>query len=196
MKISVIGFLSVATLAGCATVPPDLQGNFARTMPNDAIATSMIGENVRWGGRVFSPRDIAGASCVEVSTYDVSRQDGVPFYTFGRPPSPFLACGEPSAADHTYDGSLVTFTGAVGTPVVFNVPKAQCTRSRGPDVNHEYDGPYVGAKYSLNGDTCIVTLPRLQIANARVWPEAEKFMVLSTPRTGSGDVYSSPPRDH
>src|ERR1700759_3198801 len=109
VKTRILASICFAALAGCATVP---QGNFARVTPNDAIAPSAVGENVHWAGRVAGPRDLGGAACIEVSTYDISRQTGAPVYdTIGRAPSPFLACGGPSASDHSYDGSLVTLTG-------------------------------------------------------------------------------------
>ena len=46
--------LAALALAGCATVPAPLQGQYTRVSPRDAIASEQRGVPVRWGGRIVS----------------------------------------------------------------------------------------------------------------------------------------------
>ncbi|WP_257387347.1 Slp family lipoprotein [Tahibacter caeni] len=56
--------VALLALAGCATAPKPLQGDFAATGPADAAATSA--GKVRWGGQIIRVDNGRDRSCFEV----------------------------------------------------------------------------------------------------------------------------------
>ena len=58
--------LAALALAGCATVPAPLQGQYTRVSPRDAIASEQRGVPVRWGGRIVSTEPLADRTCFEI----------------------------------------------------------------------------------------------------------------------------------
>ncbi len=54
---------TIVLLAGCASVPQPLRGEFSATQPGAAIGTT---DSVRWGGRVIEVLSTNDESCVEV----------------------------------------------------------------------------------------------------------------------------------
>jgi outer membrane lipoprotein len=65
------GALLGATLAGCATVPAPLQGQFAATTPRDAAVNAGQGESVRWGGEIINVDPRADKTCFEILARDL-----------------------------------------------------------------------------------------------------------------------------
>lgn len=61
-----VSILAAAALAGCATVPAPLQGQFSPLSPRDAVASGQTGAPVRWGGRIVSADPLANRTCFEV----------------------------------------------------------------------------------------------------------------------------------
>jgi outer membrane lipoprotein len=53
-------------LAGCATVPAPLQGEYAAVHPAGAAERGVPGERVRWGGQLVSVHNEATHSCFEI----------------------------------------------------------------------------------------------------------------------------------
>lgn len=54
------------SLTACASVPAPLQGQFAAITPQQAARERMIGEPVRWGGRIVAVDTFAKHSCFKV----------------------------------------------------------------------------------------------------------------------------------
>ena len=71
--------LGIATLllAGCASHPRPLQGEFAQISPYDALLVPSTGAMVRWGGRIIRTEPLPNRTCFEVLS---TRLD-----TYGRP---------------------------------------------------------------------------------------------------------------
>lgn len=64
MKPTVTAALALSVLlAGCATAPKPLQGEFTSQSPQQAAAS---GERVRWGGAVIEVEPLAGRTCFQV----------------------------------------------------------------------------------------------------------------------------------
>lgn len=64
MKPTVPAALALSLLlAGCATAPKPLQGEFNSQSPQQAAAS---GERVRWGGAVIEVEPLAGRTCFQV----------------------------------------------------------------------------------------------------------------------------------
>ena len=58
--------LAALALAGCATVPAPLQGQYSNVSPRDAIASEQRGMPVRWGGRIVSTDPLADRNHLDV----------------------------------------------------------------------------------------------------------------------------------
>lgn len=90
MKIAAV--VSIALLmAGCATAPKPLQGDFAAVLPEEASASQAVGESVRWGGSIVAAEPSADQTCIEVLGRDLNesaRPRATPDVSAGR----FLAC--------------------------------------------------------------------------------------------------------
>lgn len=56
----------VLVLAGCATAPKPLQGEFAQSQPMDVGSSGRIGDEVRWGGEIVAVETLADRSCFEL----------------------------------------------------------------------------------------------------------------------------------
>ena len=112
LKGSVAG-IAIALLAGCASAPKPLQGQFDPLTPNQAAAGESTGAAVRWGGRIIRTEPRPDRTCFEVMSIKLNA-DGRPYTasddTYGR----FVAC-----RSGFYDPALfepnreVTFTGRI-----------------------------------------------------------------------------------
>ncbi len=71
MKILTVTTLALA-LAGCATAPKPLQGEFAPVLPVDASAAQRVGDSVRWGGTLVSVTPASNETCFEVLGRDLN----------------------------------------------------------------------------------------------------------------------------
>lgn len=58
--------LIVLSLGGCVSMPAALQGEFVPIQPVEAARAGVVGEHVRWGGRVVRVEPLAEYSCFEV----------------------------------------------------------------------------------------------------------------------------------
>ncbi|MBB5206809.1 Slp family lipoprotein [Chiayiivirga flava] len=80
-----------AVLAGCATAPRPLRGEFAPLVPLQASEAQATGDAVRWGGRIVSVTPDERATCFEIlgrDLGDTARPTRVADESNGR----FLAC--------------------------------------------------------------------------------------------------------
>jgi outer membrane lipoprotein len=57
---------SVVLLAGCASTPTPLRGEFASLTPTEASRSNASGERVRWGGTIVGVDPREDATCFEV----------------------------------------------------------------------------------------------------------------------------------
>lgn len=77
-------------LTGCVSMPGALQGEFAPIQPAEAARSGVVGEPVRWGGRVVQVQPMERHTCFEIV--------GVRLDAFARPlprdrsSGRFLAC--------------------------------------------------------------------------------------------------------
>lgn len=89
-----LGLLIAATaslllVAGCASIPAPLAGEFPDFQPDQATERS-VGARVRWGGHIVATRPEADRTCIEILARDLDR-DLRPIggdHQYGR----FLAC--------------------------------------------------------------------------------------------------------
>lgn len=58
--------LVVLALASCASVPTQLQGEFAATTPSEAARGPASGQEVRWGGKIINVKPGKQSTCFEV----------------------------------------------------------------------------------------------------------------------------------
>ncbi len=77
-------------LAGCATAPAPLRGDYAPLTPADAASTAAVGASVRWGGTIAAVEPRRDSTCLQIVGRDLGslarpRSDDS---TTGR----FLAC--------------------------------------------------------------------------------------------------------
>lgn len=82
---------AVALLAGCASAPKPLRGEFSAIAPEQASAAQATGDTVRWGGRIVAAVPDADATCIEIlgrSLSDIARPTRAADESTGR----FLAC--------------------------------------------------------------------------------------------------------
>lgn len=143
--------LAGALLAGCATHPAPLQGDYLPITPQQAAAGDQTGASVRWGGRVIEVDPRATHTCFTVLSAHLD--------SYGRPYSDndgsggrFVAC-----RDGFYDPAVferdreVTFTGRIGG----------------------YEQQRVG-EYDYR-------LPRLDASVVYLWPERDDVRVIMQP---------------
>jgi len=59
-------FILTAALAGCATAPKPLRGEFAATVPEQSALGGQTGDRVRWGGRIVAVAPTPQETCIEI----------------------------------------------------------------------------------------------------------------------------------
>jgi len=163
LSIVLVGLVS-AGLAGCASVPKPLEGEYPPLTSNQ-VSEHSIGTRVRWGGEIVTATPQANQTCIEVLSWELdnnyrpSRSDD---RHYGR----FLACREgfqdpaiyAPGRELTVIGSLTGFRdGTVGEfvyryPVVatetIHLWPEQMTRTGlydplyGPRWSYYYRSPY------------------------------------------------------
>lgn len=148
-RLSLIG-LAVAgiLLAGCATHPTPLQGDYLPVSPQQAATGEHTGATVRWGGRVVEVEPRADHTCFTVLSTRLDAQ-GRPHADVEADSGRFLACraGFYDPAVFAQDRE-VTFTGRIGG----------------------YDQQRIG-EYDYR-------LPRLDAEVVYLWPEREDVRVI------------------
>lgn len=68
-----IGIAALAVLAGCATAPKPLQGEFSPISPDQARSETGVGEQVRWGGKIVSVQPMERETCLEILSSELNR---------------------------------------------------------------------------------------------------------------------------
>jgi hypothetical protein len=178
--------LITVLLGACAQSPPRLQGDFASFEPNQTTTGELSGYRVRWGGVVTGERVTDVGSCVEVAVFPLDRWTLRPIGLSGtkayqhveliRPaysisgtlqPAPhFLACGEQILdGSRFYPGAVLTATGIVEPPYVFETEPARCWGE--PVVATDYASTFHVAR----AGQCAVSLPVLKISQVQAWTE-------------------------
>jgi len=86
--------ISVACLAGCATVPAPIAGDhFVKITPQEAVSQSATSQQVRWGGEIINVEPRADVTCFEVLSrelYSDARPSNHRDHSDGR----FIACSK------------------------------------------------------------------------------------------------------
>jgi outer membrane lipoprotein len=80
-----------ALIAGCATAPKPLQGDYAAVLPQEASATQATSAAIRWGGSIVSVTPAPDRTCMEIlgrELGDTARPRLTPDESAGR----FIAC--------------------------------------------------------------------------------------------------------
>lgn len=100
-----------AAIAGCASTPEQLRGDFPPLMPADADAGD-IGTDIRWGGRLLSVMPEQDRTCLEILSLGLdSTSRPIENGATGRR---FLACQDGFLDPATFpEGRLVTVVGAL-----------------------------------------------------------------------------------
>lgn len=80
-------------LAGCASAPRPLQGDFSAVLPEEASATQSAPERVRWGGSIIDTVPGPDETCIEVLARDLG-ETARPRLRPDRSSGRFLACRE------------------------------------------------------------------------------------------------------
>ena len=192
--------LFVSSIAGCATVPSNVGGNFASVTQSQAASSrAFVGTQVRWGGVVVGSREVSNGECLEVAAYPLDDYYARPYREnmgsrsfaalFGKDvanydsnggafkdklPPRFLACGDARGdSDVNRVGAVLTLTGTLGSAHVFEVSDDACT----PPVagmgwqKNPFIPDYVGTLHASGGGRCVVSLPTLRVLSAYAWKE-------------------------
>ena len=64
--VPIASLIATALLAGCATAPKPLQGEFSQLLPTEAGTQAPIGQRVRWGGEIVAVDTQSSSSCFEL----------------------------------------------------------------------------------------------------------------------------------
>jgi outer membrane lipoprotein len=109
LRFTILAPAVLIIMAGCASIPAPLAGDFPEFQPNQATERS-LGARVRWGGHIVATRPDADRTCIEILARELDR-DLRPIsgdHHHGR----FLACraGFQDPAVFT-DGRAVTVVG-------------------------------------------------------------------------------------
>ena len=65
--------LAVGVVAGCASVPAPLEGDYSESFYPDQATDRSTGANVRWGGIVVETRPEAKRTCIEILAQELDR---------------------------------------------------------------------------------------------------------------------------
>ncbi|MEE4295280.1 MAG: Slp family lipoprotein [Wenzhouxiangella sp.] len=142
-------------LAGCASIPAPLAGEYADFQPEQATERS-LGAEVRWGGSIVDTRPGQSETCLEILARDLdsSLRPVSGDMSYGR----FLACREgfqdpavfTQGRDVTVVGRLTAFTQDTIGEFVYRYPRLDTSAiylwPERPDViymdNYPYRGPW------------------------------------------------------
>jgi len=83
--------LLVLVLAGCASVPAPLQGQYSQMTPRDVVASQQRGMQVRWGGRIVAVDPLPDRTCFEVVSTGLDAS-GRPRWAADATGGRFIAC--------------------------------------------------------------------------------------------------------
>lgn len=82
---------ALALLAGCATIPAPLQGQYSAITPREAVDTQQTGLPVRWGGRIVRTEPLANRTCFEIVSTRLDH-NGRPYWAADDTGGRFIAC--------------------------------------------------------------------------------------------------------
>lgn len=103
---------AIALVAGCATTPQPLSGEFSAVTPEQARQGDASGQVIRWGGEIVDVRPLENRTCLEIMSRELggSARPRETDRTLGR----FIAC-KPGFIDPAAfkPGREVTVVGAV-----------------------------------------------------------------------------------
>ena len=112
-RAGMLGVVTVAVLAACATQPTPLQGEYATVTPRDASTIDATGQVVRWGGRIVQTEPHDNRTCFEVisTRLDVSAR---PYWASDVDDGRFIACRSGFYDPAVFEPNReVTFTGHI-----------------------------------------------------------------------------------
>jgi outer membrane lipoprotein len=98
---SLVPALAILALAGCASAPKPLQGDFAPVAPVDASASSRVGDVVRWGGSIVTVTPSSTETCFEILGRDLGDR------------------ARPRRADDTSSGRFIACRSGFYDPAIF-----------------------------------------------------------------------------
>lgn len=105
--------LPALLLAGCASVPTPLQGDFRAIAASDAATGNAIGAMVRWGGVIIEAEPQRDRTCIQVLARPLGERSGRPL-DVDRSDGRFLACRAGFYDPEIFaSGREVTVTGEV-----------------------------------------------------------------------------------
>lgn len=116
--VCLVAFL--ALVAGCASTPRPLTGDFVVVYPRQAVAGDRTGEPVRWGGTIIAVEPEAQRTCLQI----LSRPLGRDARPLRRDPDEgrFIACRAGFYDPEVFaDGREVTVTGRIAGVVTRTV---------------------------------------------------------------------------
>lgn len=142
---------ATAVLAGCATVPAPLQGQYVNVSPHDAAVSEQRGVPVRWGGRIVSTEPMAERTCFEVVSTGLD------------------ATGRPRWAADATGGRFVACRAGFYDPAIFQ-PDREVTIT---GVVDGYETRRIG-EYDYR-------FPRVQANVVYLWPVRERVDVVAQP---------------
>lgn len=106
-----LALATAALLAGCATQPTPLQGEYRDISPRDAVDHDSTGALVRWGGRIVQVEPRQDSTCFEVVSARLDAS-GRPLRGDGNTGGRFIACRsgfyDPAVFERNRE---ITFTG-------------------------------------------------------------------------------------
>ena len=173
-------------LASCATTPTAFRGDFADVQQTQAVLPAMVGKNVLWGGLVVGTRATDQGQCLEVAAFPLDRYTSRPIpeegivrtlmqsddYSWTRRGyrARFLACDGIRLDDDALDeGAVITLTGTLRAPQLFEVSAASCD-----DTYHavpKWSPHYSGTPHVMADGSCIVAIPTLEVGYAQRWKD-------------------------
>lgn len=143
--------LAGVVLAGCATVPAPLQGQYGNISPRDTANAGQHGVPVRWGGRIVSTEPMADRTCFEIVSTSLD------------------ASGRPRWASDATGGRFIACRAGFYDPAIFQ-PEREVT------VTGVVDGQETRriGEYEYR-------LPRVQANVVYLWPVRERVDVVTHP---------------
>ena len=148
-----IAFAAVI-LAGCATVPGPLQGQYSAVSPRDAVAAGQRGLPVRWGGRIVSTDPMAEQTCFEIVSTGLD------------------ATGRPRWAADDTGGRFIACRAGFYDPAIFQADREVTVTG----VIDGYESRRIG-EYDYR-------FPRLAADVVYLWPVRERVDVIHDPFPG------------
>lgn len=143
--------LAATALAGCATVPAPLQGQYGNVTPHDAAASGQRGIPVRWGGRIVSTEPMADRTCFEIVSTSLD------------------ATGRPRWAADATGGRFIACRAGFYDPAIFQ-----------PDREVTITGVVDGHESRRIGEYDY-RFPRVEADVVYLWPVRERVDVVAQP---------------